>query len=424
MEPVIKAQGSGYEVEWPSLHVRIQVRHIRARMEGGFKAQVAIWFEDRPIHRSNPVLDSVSGMDQLTRRLKRRVPPEDYDIDWEQVVEDLAGIVIDEYRRGTDEVVLGDIRQPEASTWRIDNLLIAGEPTLIWADGGTGKSMFALFLAVLVSEGHMDTDYQLVVEPGRVLYLDWETSAEELSSRVKKIHAGLGITNPSGIIYRYMGQPLISEVDRVRDIVHSRDIDMIVYDSMGLAVAGELESAENVLGFFRAVRMIGGTALIVSHANKGGTLFGSAYTSNASRSVFEAQRTLGTKGASIVLSLFHRKANNVSTAPPQSWQMDFSAEDRIVFHRLETFDTDAQGSLSYMQLVYEILKREGPKDKAYLDETIAVMKNTPVDKVKPRVSTAVSKHRASGKILDHGELLMVAAKPTENGENQTWDIPV
>jgi len=412
MEPTIAAEGSGYRVDWPSQGVSAQVRHIRARLDG-FKAQVSIFHQGHGIHRSTPTLSSVSGMDQLTRKLNKRLPEGDYNINWEQIIEDLAGITIDTHREGTAEVALSEVPEDETVAWRVDNLLIEGNPNLIWADGGTGKSMFAVFLSVLIQEGAIDTDHGLITQPGNVLYLDWETDQFELASRARRIHRGLGIERPSGIVYRYMGQPLVEDVDRVRDIAHRREIDVVVYDSMGLAVAGEMESAENVLSFFRAVRLIDRTALIISHSNRQGTIFGSAYSMNSARSVWEAKKSSGSAGA-IDFSLFHRKANNIELQAPQAWTVQFEAE-QISYMRGDVYETDAAGSLSYSDLVYRILKEDGPKSKEYLEDTIAAMKEEPVERIKRNVASAVSRHKKKSTVVETQDGHLALATASQEG---------
>jgi len=415
----INPEGSGYKVEWPDLGLVATVRHIKDR-PSQFKAQVAFSHRDYPVHRSNPVLDSTSGMDSLVRKLNKRRDGEDYSIPWDQVVEDLSGIVIDTHRQGVSETLLSEVPVNDGVGWRVDNILVE-DVSLIYADGGTGKSMFSLFLSVLIQQGYASTDHGLVVEPGNVLYLDWETDQHEVANRTRKIHKGLGIDAPSGIVYRYMGLPLVDDVDRVKDIVHRRNIDVIIIDSMGLAVSGEMESAETVLGFFRAIRQLEKTTLVVSHTNRQGTIFGSAYTVNASRSVWEAKKSAGNAGG-IEFSLFHRKANNIQLQPAQNWSLDFR-DDAVVYTRGDVFKTDNAGSLSYGDLIYKILQTDGPKTRQYLEATIKSMKGDPVERVKSNVATAISRHKRNGKVAETGDgvLSLASAGAAQEGEGE-WTI--
>ena len=393
MVTIIK-EGSGYRVDWPEYKVVAIVKHVKDRST--FKAQVAMSHAGNPVHRANPVLDSTSGMDTFARRLEKNLNGNDYGVPWSRVVEDLAGIVIDTHKQGSPEEILGDVEADDTVTWRIDNVLVDGHPNLLWAEGGTGKSMYSLWQAVLIQQGWLDSSHGLVVEPGNVLILDWETDAYEIANRARMIHKGLGIDTPSAITYRACGQPLVDDVDRIKDIVFRRNIDVVIIDSMGLAVGGEMESAENVLAFFRAVRQLEKTALIISHSNRQGTIFGSAYTLNSSRSVWEIKKSESKDGVT-AFDLFHRKANNIGLQAAQTWSMAFK-DDAVTFTRGDTFKTEASGSLSYDVLVYRILK-DGAQTRDYIQDDILSRKNDPVDRVAANVKTAISRHMKTAKEL-------------------------
>lgn len=422
----IEQQGSGYKVSWESNKVEMYVRHIKAR-NSGFKAEVSVLLDGESVHRSNPVLDSTSGMDNFARKLNKRRSQDDYGLNWDQLVEDLSGIVIDTYRKGETELALSDVDLDEQLAWRVDNLLVEGEPNLIWADGGTGKSMFSLFLSTLVQQGYMSSkEHGLVVEPGNVLYLDYETKPKEIATRARMIHRGLGLEEPhaaktaSKIIYRKCDFPLTAEIDRVRDIIFKRSVDMVVIDSMGMAVGGELESAEEVLAFFRSVRQLGNiTSLIVSHSNRQGTIFGSAYTTNSCRSVWEAKKSTSNANG-MDFNLFHRKANNIGIQPAQSWGVDFK-DNMVVYTRGDVFATEGVGELSYRDLVYRILKDEGSKTKEYLKDSIKSLKGDPPERVERNVDTAVSKLKASGKIQElEGVCSLAQAEEQADEQRKTW----
>ena len=418
MEPVITIEGSGYRVDWPSVGVHIIVRYIKKN----FKAQVASYLNDVGVHRSNPVLDNDKSMEDYIKKCKREKPYEDFGVNWDRVCNDLSGIIIDTVRAGTPETVLGDVPPDESVAWRVDNLLIE-DTTVLWATGGTGKSFFALWLSTLISEGleYVNTGNGLIVEPGNVLYLDYETTQAQIASRVRKIHNGLGIDRPSKIVYRHMELPLVQDVDTIRDIVHKRNIDYIVVDSMGLAVDGELESAAEVLEFFRSLNTIGLPSLVISHANKSGNLFGSAYTANAARSVIEASQSEGSyaKGG-IDFNLFHRKANDIALQAPQSWSVKFET-DKVTYTRGDVFDTEDKDKLSYFNLVYNILKESSsPKTREYLTETVAGIKKLSADKVKPLVSTAISRNMNDGFAKETDEGIVFSKKTPGQEGDDAW----
>ena len=403
--PMITRHGSKYRISWSNLPITVEVRDIKQRGDS-FKAQVAVFHKGRWIHRSNPTLDSVSGMDQLRRTLDRRLPGEDIGADWGQLVEDIASIQ-DIVRKGEPSVVMGEVEDNGDAVWQVHPFLIAGEPTVLWASGGIGKSFFAIFLSTLVQESIVDSDHQLSIEPTNVLYLDWETTQSSLASRFRKVHAGLGIDTPSRVRYRRMSGQLIYDIDAVRDEVAEHNIGMVVIDSMGMA-CGELESAQPVLEFFSAVNSLSCTALILTHSTKLGELYGSAYTQAAARSIWEAKQGEGRydKG-SMDLSLFHRKSNDTALQPSMAWHIEYT-DQMTRYTRGDVMDTDSAVHLSYVDLVFRLLAEEPgtPRSRGYLEMAILDIKREHgPEQVKRNVTTAISRQKARGALYEKDGLI-------------------
>ena len=298
----------------------------------------------------------------------------------------------------------------------MDNILLEGEVSLIFANGGTGKSFFSLWLATLVQEGYMSSDHGLVVEPGNVLYLDYETKPEEIAHRSRMLHAGLGIdtadstTTSSQIVYNQCGHPFVDEEDYIQDLIYKHNISLVVIDSMGRAVSGELESADTVVPFFAAVKRLNTTVLVVSHTNKSGQLFGSQYTHNEARLIWEAKKS-GSTNNGMEFSLVCRKANNVPFQPPQAYGVDFSPDlagnEMAIYNRADVFVTDIAGDMSYRDLIFRILKEDGAKSKAYIKDTIKAMKGDPPDRIERNVDSAVSKLKGGGHVVENDGVLQL-----------------
>lgn len=420
MGVTIKQEGSGYLVEWDDLGVSCRVKDVS---KGGEKAQCGWKLNGLTVTKNYPNLKSVTGMDQLAKRLEKRRPRADYGIDWEQCVEDLAAIVIDTYNKGVPEVRLADVEIDESSMWRVDNLLVQNHPNLLWADGGTGKSMFALFLGVLIQQGYTDTDHNLVVEPGNVLYLDYETDEQEIAKRSRMIHKGLGMVPESQIVYQNMTTSLVDGEDRLRDLIFNHKIEVMIVDSMGMAVKGELEQQDAVTNFFAVLRRLGNmgiTSLVISHSNRAGQVFGSAFTHHWSRFIWEAKKS-SSSPSGMDFTLFNRKANNVGMQPSQTWGVDFT-DDSVVYTRGDTFMTDLKGELSYAQLVFKIIESEGAKTAEQLKEQIASLKADPVDRAHSNVSTEISKAKKKGTLVETetGLLELSGRVNRDQGDQSEW----
>jgi archaellum biogenesis ATPase FlaH len=401
----IEAWGSGYKLRWEDDGVDIYVKRIRGTSYGeDIKAEIAVTLQGQGLTRSSPVLTTEAGKDALIRKLERRRPRVDFSLDWEVIVEEMAGLIIDSYRQGEVEVSLSEVEESEAAIWRVEGIMPEGQPSLVFGDGGSGKSLLACLLATCIDQGYSDTSLRMAVEPGRVMYLDWETDATEIAKRVRMIHAGLGLEAKTGIVYRRMTQALRDDVDRIVDIVEARSIDVVICDSLGLATGGSLEDAESVLGFFGALRIIDRTSLVISHINKAGVAFGSVYANNSSRMSLEAR---GTPNAAdgIDLAVFHRKANNVALQPPRAWHITFS-DQAIEFAAKDVFSTESAGAMSINDLVFRVVNADGPMDRETLAATIAAYKNSTAEKVRSAISVAVSRHKRLGHLEENKEKII------------------
>lgn len=407
----LEVRGSGYRITWNVGNNQEVTCDVRDVQKDGDKAQCAFMLNGSAVCRNYVNLKSVSGTNEITRKLNRLRKGEDYDINWEQIVEDLAGMVIDKVREGQPEVRLAELEEDDATLWRVDNILLQGQPNLIWAEGGAGKSFFGLFLGVLVQEGYSNSEqHGLVVEPGNVLYLDYETDAQEIGKRARMLHKGLGIQPNSPMIYQASSLSLRNDEDRIRDLVYKYKIDMVIIDSMGMAVGGELEDMSTVTAFFSVLRRLGQdfgtTSLVITHSNKSDQIFGSAYTTHWSRNIWEARQS-GRNATGMDFTIFNRKVNGVPLQPPQSWSVEFQ-DDAVVYTRGDTFMTDLKGELSYQDLIYRILQDEGARDKQYLYDTIGAIKADPPERITRNIDTALSRYKDKFTKTNEGKFDLVA----------------
>ena len=399
--PSIIQKGSGYILSWPTHGVEARVSRLRETAIQ-HSAEVSIRLNGEGVTRSVFNLLSESGRTDMWRKLKRRRSPDHYpDLDWEKIVEELAAVVLDSVREGDPEQVLGDLSTHRPVTFLVKPFLIDREPNMIWADAGSGKSLFVLFLGVLLDTGYIDTDLKMTVQPDeenkRVLYLDWETKFDRVADRCKRIHNGLDLAEKSNIIYRRCTQPLVHDADRYLDLIDRYKVGLIIIDSMGLACPG-LEEADPVNQFFRTLSWMDRTSLIVSHPTKAGQLFGSNYVFANLRNIWQLKRSPGMP-RTIDLSMFHRKVNDAPRMSAVGWNIDFS-DDQITFVRKDVYDTDDRTSLSIPELVFSVVTKEGPLERDGLAEIIADIQSVEVDKIRGAVMTAVSRHKSSQRLFE------------------------
>lgn len=429
----ITKKGISYTVEFPVHNLVFAVGDIDA--EGHrLMAEIGVTFRGTPLHRSSFNLGINSGRKSLCVALDEAFleitqgEPADYHISFRHVVERMSNALKDELRGGVEAIRIKDVPISEGSKFRIDNLVVEHDANVLWGPGGTGKSLFCAWLAALTDTSAVDTQFGLLIEPGNVLYLDWETHAGEIASRLRMIHNGLGITAPSNILYQKMDNPLEYKTEVIASLVAEENIDLIVIDSMYGAVEGEMIEQNPVSRFFRALKAIGKTSLTISHANKEGKLYGNRFIENEARSVWEisqsgADGTPGEDGYTVDLSLFHRKVNNVPLQHPQSWQVEFN-RDAVAYKRIDTFDTGDRNLLPYPDIIFGLLKRNGAMSTSDLYTRVARIKGLHEDKVRTDVDDAIESAIKRGTASKDDDKISIShANPgEEKQEDGNWKI--
>ena len=126
-----------------------------------------------------------------------------------------------------------------------------------------------LYLAALVEHGVSHNG--LTADYGRALYLDYETSRETVEERVEAIKAGMGdLLDPAWKLrYQRETRPLVDLITDLEKYVDREDIDLVIVDSVGLALGGQFNDGEVVLRMFEAVRQLDATVLLIDHQGKG-----------------------------------------------------------------------------------------------------------------------------------------------------------
>ena len=401
MEQVVQIEfiGTGTVIRWPWIELMADCRYPRKERFGGWKFQVELTYKGNEFLSTDVNISSSSGKKDFKTELRDmwktrfEYVAEEVGIFWPQIVQDMTKILKERQRQSSPEVILGEVEDTSEHTWLIDNILVEGECNVIFAKGGTGKSMLALFLGTLMSENVVDSRHRLGIQTGNVLYADWESTERSMGNRVIKIHNALELGSKSKIVYKHFDNPFSEEFDVMQEIIHKHDIRLVIIDSLGLSMQGELSSDEAVNSFFRILKRQKVTSLIITHANKGGEIFGSVFVENNARCVWEARKTRGSFwSGEIDMTLFHRKGNDIPDQKPQSWHMKFS-DTVIDYTRIDTFDTESAGDLGYYDLVYKTLSRhDDPMIMGDLVDSIAKMKvgRDKPDKVQDNVEKAVS----------------------------------
>ncbi len=268
----------------------------------------------------------------LARALHARM-----ELDWAGVLEQACFLALRQYREGEPLIDLREVDVGSRPRWLLEPYLEAGGPTILFADGGTGKSMLALAMAMSIATGVSLLGIPRA-EPRPVLYLDWEADHYIHAERLNALTMGHGLHIAAPIHYRHQVTSLMEAAPLIRRDVAQLGAGAVIVDSLGAAKGGEPESAAASIGLFTAARSFGvpwiGIDHLVKSANGNATTgharpFGSTYTHNLARVTWgiEQPDDPAPDGPLAVIFTNH-KANNGRLLPRRAFELELeSSED-------------------------------------------------------------------------------------------------
>ncbi|MBI4306009.1 MAG: bifunctional DNA primase/polymerase, partial [Chloroflexi bacterium] len=149
-----------------------------------------------------------------------------------------------------------------SAAWLAHPILKTGQPTLLYADGGVGKSSWSQALAASIVLGQSLIPGIRVSEPASCMYLDWEGSRDEFGVLRCAIERAYGVTlPPDRLRYRRMRQSLPDELDSVQREVAEWDIKAVVVDSIVGAAGEDVEKSEGARLHFACLSQLGVASL-------------------------------------------------------------------------------------------------------------------------------------------------------------------
>jgi len=244
--------------------------------------------------------------------------------------------------------------KPPPREWTIPGLVPEGFLSLLIADGGTGKSFLALYMALCIAVGAPFLN--LSVKRGRVLYIDYELDLEEQQRRLWRVAAGEGLSVSNArlqdrLYYLSPDDPVGTDPfhDQVEAVVEDHDIDVIFLDSLTIGAIGDATSQKDIVPTLRSLEDYPTLVAIdhVSHSTAKGSAasaraFGSVFKYNIARSSLTLAQA---EGGGFLLQ--QGKSNCGPGENTLCYAMDWE-EECITFRRVNVTDESMDGVLSDM----------------------------------------------------------------------------
>ena len=252
-------------------------------------------------------------------------------------------------------IPLWGFKKPKPLLWYVKGLLPEKYATIMAADGGSGKSYLAIYLALCICFGI--AFFGLRTRRGRVLFVDYELDEEEQKRRVWRILNGMEMTVDDErledrFFYFRPDSPLSDRAvhDDIVRYVEENDIDLVILDSLTMGLGGDAKDQREITSIMQQI--VGwGTTLIIDHIpsdarhnTSTARPFGSVFKRNAARSVLVLTSVEG--GGRLLRT---DKSNFGPRKDHVCYEQKFIDEgETVVFNRLKLTDEKMAGAIDHL----------------------------------------------------------------------------
>ena len=419
-----------YRILWNQYDIYADIYNMTTTRDGELRAEIAIR-STRPtkrglLRRQTLTLTATQSKNSFAKSLYNADGSIVLD-EWEEILEVLCDKLLTEHREEEDPVLLtGKADESFEIQYTVKPILEKNTITTIFGQGGSGKSYFAMYIALLAASGKNHGG--LSVERTNTGYLDWETNENDAKRRRQELCEALNIPVDSleehGIYYKYMDKNLVDSADKIREWIEKYNIGNIVVDSVGAAFKGDVTTQESVSRNFEVLRGLRVSITLLDHSNKTDTgpdaLYGSVFKKNWSRNMFELLRIDDFPQGEMGFSLVHWKANNQPIQNVMAWHGKFENNRLVSFERMSDYqiqNTDAKKHLKDWDLVQVALT----KNEKLTVQEIADYLEKPVNNVGP----LLSKWKSRGWLIHnppHWSLSIGQEEPTTPSKTRLEDL--
>jgi len=343
--------------------------------------------------------------DDYCRRLKPLCPGLT-DFNWEEALRWIVPLALQVKRKGEPVIELGkfdaEIKKP---SWDCYPLVVSGMPNILFGDRGSLKSKLVLILSVIMMLPYGDNEFGLVAPKKSlsVLKLDYEATQDADEYEWRRILRGMDMEGCLQLKYRACRRPLADDIEAINNHADNIKADVIIVDSLGPAVGGNLNDSEPALKFAEATRQLNRTTIIPAHTAKNQfgkrTVYGNAFYENLARNIWEVNKEEEEDSEDSIQHIALHQTKSPPFSPHHkdiAFQFDFDQEaERIVVSKYDPNKMDIVNEKKGNGIKILETLREGKLSPKIISENIGVTETV--------VRTTLYRLLKSQKVIKVGE---------------------
>ena len=218
-------------------------------------------------------LKSSSAIKSLASSLKESF---NSGVNWSQIVSIAVSLAAEariDSERGS-AIDLAKVTDQQPDKWLVEGLIPKNANTIFFGTGESLKTISVHHLALSVATGINWLGHK-VVQPSKVLVLDYENSEVQWSAYQQRILDGLpqNVPLPEGqLLYLHgNGIALMDQIEKVIRQIEQSNIGLMIVDSAAAACGNDPSEADAALSYFRAIQRcneFGVTVITLAHVTK------------------------------------------------------------------------------------------------------------------------------------------------------------
>jgi hypothetical protein len=354
--------GGGYVYSLIDDRVRIELRYLR-REHGALHAEADVqctWagacHHKGSLSCADLNVSSQAARKSLAKHCAERSKTSGNEFDWMGAIDGACLELIRAERQSDGAIVLDDAPEIAERNINVFGLQVpADAASMLIAHGDSLKSMILLLvLGTLAHRGH------------KVLYLDWECSADRHRARKRRL---FGDDRLESLRYMRCRAPLVQILDPLRRYSDEQRITFIGVDSVGLACDGKLIDDDVAIRFHRALAMLP-PAMCAAHVpksaigpdGKGDAIgpFGSVFFSNLCRASWLVKKQPDANDNIVTVGLFRQKQNDGDRCPPVGLEFTFEGAARICVRPVDIATVEGLAQQLPLSVRMKALLSRGP----------------------------------------------------------------